>query len=97
MFIFKLNSKGKTAALCYLPTRVKRVIEVYHIEIPVTFRHMGIGDKLVKECLNWAKESRTLVIPTCSFVKRHLELFDYDSVIVNNEQEAMKRFAKKSL
>jgi predicted GNAT family acetyltransferase len=55
------------------------------------YRHQGIGDKLVKQCLDWAKESGTLVIPTCHFVQRHLEYVGhhkYDSIIVKTEQEA---------
>ncbi|KAI9470943.1 MAG: GCN5-related N-acetyl-transferase-domain-containing protein [Benjaminiella poitrasii] len=89
MFIINLDSKGRTAALCYLPTRVKDVIETYHTEIPLSYRNRGIGDKLVKECLTWAKESGTLVIPTCKFVKRHLECHQYD-IIVKDEKEALK-------
>ncbi|KAG2198539.1 hypothetical protein INT47_008643 [Mucor saturninus] len=73
MFSIQLDSKGTTAAICYLPTTIKNVIEIYHIEIPVSYRHQGLGDKLVKKCLDWAKESGTLVIPTCAFVQRHLE------------------------
>ncbi|KAI9357471.1 hypothetical protein BD770DRAFT_388808, partial [Pilaira anomala] len=73
MFLIKLDSKGTTAAICYLPTTIKNVIETYHIEIPMAYRHKGLGDKLVKECLEWAKESGTLIIPTCAFVQRHLE------------------------
>ncbi|KAI8351525.1 hypothetical protein BD560DRAFT_409222 [Blakeslea trispora] len=92
MFILRLDQEGVTAALCYLPTRVKKVIEVYHTEIPYKFRHMGVGDKLAKEFLDWAKESGTLVIPTCNFVKRHLELFDHGTVIVSSEQDAVKFF-----
>ncbi|KAI8375384.1 hypothetical protein EDC96DRAFT_497037 [Choanephora cucurbitarum] len=92
MFLLRLDQKGTIAALCYLPTRVKKVIEVYHIEIPIKFRHRGVGDKLVKEFLHWVKESGTLVIPACNFVKRHLELFDYGTTIVSNEQEAVKYF-----
>jgi predicted GNAT family acetyltransferase len=50
----------------------------------MSFRHLGLGDKLVNECLDWAKESGTLVIPTCAFVKRHLEHIGsrkYDSIL----------------
>ncbi|KAL7313002.1 hypothetical protein PS15m_008704 [Mucor circinelloides] len=94
MFLLKLDAQGRTAAICYLPTRVKNVIEVYHTEIPPHHRHKGIGDKLVKACLLWAKESGTFVIPTCSFVRRHLDyngFQNYDPVIVRNEQEAQNK------
>lgn len=82
MFYIKLDTKGTKAAICYLPTTVKNVIEVYHIEIPIAYRHQGLGDKLVKECLNWAKESGTLVIPTCAFVKRHLECIGFQKSVI---------------
>ncbi|OAC99153.1 hypothetical protein MUCCIDRAFT_114331 [Mucor lusitanicus CBS 277.49] len=94
MFSLKLDDQGRTAAICYLPTRVKNVIEVYHTEIPPHHRHKGIGDQLVKACLLWAKESGTFVIPTCSFVRRHLDyngFQNYDPVIVKNEQEAQNK------
>ncbi|KAL9555872.1 hypothetical protein MBANPS3_002154 [Mucor bainieri] len=94
MFLVELDTQGRTAAICYLPTRVKNVIEVYHTEIPARHRHKGIGDRLVKACLLWAKESGTFVIPTCSFVRRHLDyngFQNYDLVIVKNEQEAQNK------
>ncbi|KAI8079446.1 hypothetical protein BDF21DRAFT_463512 [Thamnidium elegans] len=97
MFLIKLDSKGSTAAICYLPTTVKNVIETYHIEIPFAYRHMGLGDKLVKECLDWAKESGTLIIPTCAFVQRHLEcvgLQKYDPVLVLPPQTLLKKANK---
>lgn len=58
---------------------------------------MGLGDKLVKECLDWAKESGTLVIPTCAFVQRHLEcvgLQKYDPVLVLPPQPLLKKANK---
>ncbi|KAI8883158.1 hypothetical protein K501DRAFT_185013, partial [Backusella circina FSU 941] len=87
-----------TAALCYLPTRVGGLLEFYHTEIPISHRHLGIGYRLVEESLRWAEESGTLVIPTCSFVKRHLDFVGthrHTSVIVYTEEEALDRLYGK--
>lgn len=69
-------------------------IDVCIQEIPLHHRHKGVGDRLVRECLLWAKESGTFVIPTCRFVRRHLDyngFQNYDPVIVKNEQEAQNK------
>ncbi|KAI7903456.1 GCN5-related N-acetyl-transferase-domain-containing protein [Cokeromyces recurvatus] len=94
MFLINLDTNGNTAALCYLPTRVRDIIEIYHTEIPISYRNKGIGDKLVKECLRWAKQSGKLIIPTCRFVQRHLEQHEYenhDEFIIKDEKEAYKK------
>ncbi|KAG2205595.1 hypothetical protein INT46_005515 [Mucor plumbeus] len=72
MFKIQLD-KQNTAALCYLPTRSKNIIEFYHIEIPVAYRHQGLGDLLLYRAFQWAEKSQLLVIPTCPFVRKYLE------------------------
>ncbi|KAI8365062.1 GCN5-related N-acetyl-transferase-domain-containing protein [Choanephora cucurbitarum] len=73
MFKIKLDSKGNTAALCYLPTRYRNIIEFYHIEIPVAYRQQGLGDLLLYKAFQWVEKSNLLVIPTCPFVRKYLE------------------------
>ncbi|KAI8968255.1 hypothetical protein BDF20DRAFT_916805 [Mycotypha africana] len=73
MFKIILDSKGNTAALCYLPTRYRNIIEFYHIEIPVSYRQQGLGDLLLYYAFQWVKRLNLLVIPTCPFVLKYLE------------------------
>ncbi|KAI8074295.1 GCN5-related N-acetyl-transferase-domain-containing protein [Gilbertella persicaria] len=73
MFKIKLDTEGNTAALCYLPTRYKNIIEFYHIEIPVAYRQQGLGDLLLYKAFQWVEKSNLLVIPTCPFVRKYLE------------------------
>ncbi|KAI8371546.1 uncharacterized protein BYT42DRAFT_616633 [Radiomyces spectabilis] len=95
MFKIQLDSKGSIAALCYLPTRYKRVLEFYHTEIPVNYRNMGIGDLLVQHALQWAESSQVLVLPVCPFVSRHLQIHNQRthpwSCIVSNEQDIISK------
>ncbi|KAK4514891.1 uncharacterized protein ATC70_002497 [Mucor velutinosus] len=72
MFKIQLD-KQNTAALCYLPTRCKNIVEFYHIEIPVAYRHQGLGDLLLYRAFQWAEKTHLLVIPTCPFVRKYLE------------------------
>lgn len=72
MFKIQLD-KQNTAALCYLPTRYKNIVEFYHIEIPVAYRHQGLGDLLLYRAFQWAEKTQLLVIPTCPFVRKYLE------------------------
>ncbi|KAI8088757.1 uncharacterized protein BX664DRAFT_331296 [Halteromyces radiatus] len=73
MFKVCLDSKGNIAALCYLPTRFPTLVEFYHTEIPFAYRHLGIGDLLVKRAFQWVEQSNMLVIPSCPFVVRYLK------------------------
>ncbi|KAI8884930.1 hypothetical protein K501DRAFT_77057 [Backusella circina FSU 941] len=100
MFRVKLGYK-RDAALCYLPTRVKKVVEFYHIEIPSCFRNKGLGDLLVKEALNWAKDTNTQVIPSCSFIQQHVLRANinkkWKDVIVDSEEEGMELVKRKEI
>ncbi|ORX60705.1 hypothetical protein DM01DRAFT_1332831 [Hesseltinella vesiculosa] len=73
MFKICLDTKGNTAALCYLPTRFPTIVEFYHTEIPMTYRNMGIGDIILKRAFEWVQQLNLLIIPTCPFVKKYLQ------------------------
>ncbi|CAO3646261.1 unnamed protein product [Mucor hiemalis] len=60
------------AALCYLPTRFKNIVEFYHIEIPSAYRNLGLGDLLLCKAFEWAEKTKMMVIPTCPFVLQFL-------------------------
>ncbi|KAI8888835.1 hypothetical protein K501DRAFT_320736 [Backusella circina FSU 941] len=73
MFKIVLDSVGSTAALCYLPTRFQGIIEFYHLEIPIAYRHQGLGDYLLDEAFQWVERSKISVVPSCPFVHEYLE------------------------
>ncbi|GAA5807476.1 hypothetical protein MFLAVUS_000837 [Mucor flavus] len=73
MFKAILDTKGNCAALCYLPTRYKNIVEFYHIEIPSAYRNQGLGDLLLSKAFEWVQEKSMSVIPTCPFVLKYLE------------------------
>ncbi|KAI7880390.1 hypothetical protein K492DRAFT_237317 [Lichtheimia hyalospora FSU 10163] len=93
MFKIKLDSQGRIAALCYLPTRLHLLVDFYHTEIPENYRHLGLGDLLARYAFEWAEENNKLVIPTCAFIQRYLEHYKYMNNVVRNEQEAIERLA----
>ncbi|ORE01880.1 hypothetical protein BCV72DRAFT_63466 [Rhizopus microsporus var. microsporus] len=88
MFKLQLDNKGSTAALCYLPTRCPNIIEFYHIEIPFTYRHQGLGDLILQKAFQWAEKAKKFVIPTCPFVRKYLEN-RLEKCIVNQEQKTL--------
>ncbi|RCH99050.1 hypothetical protein CU097_004184 [Rhizopus azygosporus] len=88
MFKLQLDNKGNTAALCYLPTRCPNIIEFYHIEIPFTYRHQGLGDLILQKAFQWAEKAKKVVIPTCPFVRKYLEN-RLEKCIVNQEQKTL--------
>ncbi|GAB5588179.1 hypothetical protein Unana1_03079 [Umbelopsis nana] len=98
MFKVVLDSKGSTAATCYLPTRFRGVLEFYHTEIPIEYRSLGIGDLLAGCAFQWAENNGLNVLPTCPFLQRHLkQRFPNDqdrwTCVVQNEHEALNRIA----
>ncbi|KAG2178743.1 hypothetical protein INT43_001589 [Umbelopsis isabellina] len=101
LFKIILDDKGTAAALCYLPTRFRGIIEFYHTEIPLEYRSRGIGDLIAHYAFQWAENNNYQVLPTCSFLQRHLKHQFPDeqglwSCVIHNEQEGLNRIAKSS-
>ncbi|ORE15284.1 hypothetical protein BCV71DRAFT_185659 [Rhizopus microsporus] len=82
------HSNSSHTALCYLPTRCPNIIEFYHIEIPFTYRHQGLGDLILQKAFQWAEKAKKVVIPTCPFVRKYLEN-RLEKCIVNQEQKTL--------
>lgn len=62
--------------------------------MPAGYRNIGLDDLLVKRALEWVKQNRLLIIPTCRFVQRYLRRYqENESCIVKCEQEAIERLA----
>ena len=76
--VFEIDLEGKRAVLEY--QRRGEVIVFTHTGVPSEFEGRGIGGKLVKAGLEWARTEQAKVVPACSFVhvylKRHPEYAD---------------------
>lgn len=50
----------------------EKTIIFSHTEVPVGYEGQGIGGKLAKHVLEYAKEQNLKVIPTCPFIKAYI-------------------------
>jgi uncharacterized protein len=48
-------------------------IELMHTEVPMSQRGKGIGEKIVKFALEYARQNQLEVIPSCRFVQAYLK------------------------
>jgi len=48
-------------------------IELMHTEVPMSQRGKGIGEKIVKFALEYARQNQLEVIPSCKFVQAYLK------------------------
>ena len=75
---FELHSDGKLAYLSY-HQHPDRIILI-HTEVPKELEGRGIGGKLAKAALDYARERKLKVVARCPFVaeyiKRHPEYAD---------------------
>ena len=68
---FELEVDGHTAFLTY--DRGAERLELIHTNVPDELEGKGVGSRLVKEVLAFARENSLKVIPTCKFVRSYLE------------------------
>ena len=68
---FVSSVKGYEAVVEY--TLKDNVIDLYRTFAPPELRGKGVAGKIVKYALEHAKENNLKVIPTCPFVKRHID------------------------
>jgi len=66
---FHVEANGDLAYLAY-----KRVddhtVDYISTYVPATLRGRGLGERLVRHALDWARAHGQTVIPTCSFVQK---------------------------
>jgi predicted GNAT family acetyltransferase len=48
-------------------------IELMHTEVPMSERGKGVGEKIVKFALEYARQNQLQVIPSCKFVQAYLK------------------------
>lgn len=70
---------GEVAHLDYAEP-AEGVLDYRHTWVPESLRNRGIGERLVLDALDWARDHGYRVIPTCPFVdtvvRRHAEYAD---------------------
>jgi uncharacterized protein len=75
---FEVHTGGKTAFLVY--RRMPGKLVLVHTEVPVEFAGQGIGSKLVRAGIEFAREQELAVVPLCPFateyIRRHQEYLD---------------------
>ena len=75
---FEIVVDGRTAALEY--HRGRDFLTLVHTEVPAELEGRGIGGKLAKAGLEFARAENLKVVPSCPFVaayiKRHPEYLD---------------------
>lgn len=75
---FECGSGAELAECCYL--RRGDVLELHHTVVPPALQGLGLAAQLVQAALDWARENRLRVQPTCSYVasymKRHPQTQD---------------------
>ena len=78
-FVARLN--GKEANLQYSQADEK-TLDYESTFVPVEHRKRGIGERIVLQALDFARENGYQVIPSCPFVRRVLEEHsEYDDLI----------------
>jgi uncharacterized protein len=75
---FEFGQPPALAECCY--HRSGDLLELHHTLVPDAFQGQGLAAQLVKAALDWARENKLRVRPTCSYVaaymKRHPETQD---------------------
>lgn len=75
---FEIDLGGKRAVLEY--RRRGESIVFTHTGVPSEFEGRGIGGRLAKAAMEWARAEKATVVPACSFIhvyiKRHPEYAD---------------------
>jgi uncharacterized protein len=65
---FAIELEGESAVLEYQRISENRV-DFKRTFVPERHRDLGIGGRLVRHALEWARENDLKVVPSCSFVK----------------------------
>lgn len=77
---FEIQVEGHTAELTY--SLDNEAITLIHTTVPPELEGRGIGSRLAKAGLNYARQNGLKVIPLCSFVRSYLEKHpEYEDLI----------------
>ena len=79
--MFVAEVEGKKAFVQYI--LVKQRIIFTHTEVPVGLEGKGVGSKLAKHVLEYAKEHELKVMPLCPFIAGYMSRHpEYKSLLV---------------
>jgi hypothetical protein len=70
---FEVRLNGDVALIEYTLHGQGKNITFTHTEVPPTFEGKGIGSKLAKTALDYARDHEMKVNPLCPFVKQYIE------------------------
>lgn len=78
---FEIETDGGTAQLVF--HRGPSLLDLVHAEVPPQAEGRGFGSALVRAAMEYAKEQRLRVIPSCPFVRQWLQRHhEYDDIVV---------------
>lgn len=82
---FEVTADGHTGFLQYAIHGDR--IRLIHTEVPPALGGRGLGAALAKAALDYARQARLTVIPSCPFVRKYLEKHpEYASLIHEPER-----------
>lgn len=59
-----------------------RTLNIFHTEVPEAFEGQGVGSKLARYALDYARANGYKVVPSCPFVNSWLQKHhEYDDVV----------------
>ena len=67
---FEARVDGQLALLAY--SERDGVIDMRHTEVPAALEGHGVANELAKTALEYAREKKLRVIPTCPFVRSYI-------------------------
>ena len=80
---FTSEVEGKIAKLDYLVMPDGKILDYVSTYVPPELRGRQIAGQIVKAALEYAKENKLRVIPSCSFVQAYIEGHpEYQEVVV---------------
>jgi uncharacterized protein len=80
-FVADLGLPGQPATINYRQVD-DHTVDFFSTLVPPQLRGRGLGTRLVREALDWAREHELRVIATCPFVEDVIERFpDYEELV----------------
>jgi hypothetical protein len=77
---FVMKVEGNEVYVLY--TEDKETIDLYSTHTPSELRGQGLAAKVVSAAIEYAKEKKLMVIPSCWYVRKFLEKHpEYESIV----------------
>lgn len=70
---FEITVDGATAILAYEEKDRGEILDLVSTQVPEELQGAGVGSRLVRESLDWARDNGRRVKPTCPFVEAYIE------------------------